>query len=201
MAVYRSAWISIWGSEDVGMTVNALKAEECFQFRFLFFPPQPCSCAHSKPRFTLQTVDNHGLFSLQVTGELRWGVWCLNFWQQPDKSSCPNATVPGTLWSWPQPASYNAFQKVFRPLHFMLQPYATIYTWCTKYFLAFSGFIDSTAEECDRKQGKRGGVTHSKGTWAGSWTQVRCRASAVARTTNWAKLWFWMLWKYTLQKN
>ena len=32
-------------------------------------------------------------------------------------------------------------------------------------FLAFSGFIDSTAEECDRKQGKRGGVTRSRGTW------------------------------------
>ena len=45
-------------------------------------------------------------------------------------------------------------------------------------FLAFSGFIDSIAEECDRKQGKRGGVTRSKGTRAGSRTRVHCRASA-----------------------
>lgn len=37
------------------------------------------------------------LFSLQVTGELCWGVWCLNFWQQSDESSCPDATVPGTF--------------------------------------------------------------------------------------------------------
>ena len=36
------------------------------------------------------------------------------------------------------------------------------------FFLAFSGFIDSTAEEWDRKQGKRGGVTRSKGIQARS---------------------------------
>ena len=36
------------------------------------------------------------------------------------------------------------------------------------FFLAFSGFIiDRTAEECDRKQGKRGGATRSKGTGPG----------------------------------
>ena len=46
------------------------------------------------------------------------------------------------------------------------------------FFLAFSGFIDSTAEEWDRKQGKRGGVTRSKGIQARSWTWVCCRASA-----------------------
>ena len=45
-------------------------------------------------------------------------------------------------------------------------------------FLAFSGFIDRTAGEVDRKQGKRRGVTRSKGTRAGSRTRVRCRASA-----------------------
>ena len=37
-------------------------------------------------------------------------------------------------------------------------------------FFTFSGFTDSKAEECERKQGKRRGVTRSKGT--------RCRASA-----------------------
>ena len=47
-----------------------------------------------------------------------------------------------------------------------------------KVFFSLSGFIDSKAEESDRKQGERGGVTRSKGTLAGSQTQVRCRASA-----------------------
>ena len=46
------------------------------------------------------------------------------------------------------------------------------------FFLAFFGFIDRTTEECDRKQGKRGGVTRSKGTRARSRTRVRYRASA-----------------------
>ena len=46
------------------------------------------------------------------------------------------------------------------------------------FFLAFSGFIDRIAEECDRKQGKRGGVTRSKGTQAGSRACIPCRASA-----------------------
>ena len=50
--------------------------------------------------------------------------------------------------------------------------------FCFVCFLAFSGFIDRIVEECDRKQGKRGGVTCSKGTGARSRTQVRCRASA-----------------------
>ena len=45
-------------------------------------------------------------------------------------------------------------------------------------FLAFLALFDSTAEEIDRKQGKRRGVTRSKGTRAGSRTRVRCRASA-----------------------
>ena len=36
------------------------------------------------------------------------------------------------------------------------------------FFWPFSGFIDRIAEECDRKQGKRGGVTRSKGTQAES---------------------------------
>ena len=53
---------------------------------------------------------------------------------------------------------------------------------------SFSGFIDSTAEDCDRKQGKRGGVTRSKGTRAGSRTPVHRRASAHgSRTTDQAK--------------
>lgn len=95
--MYGSAWISIWGSENVGMTVNAWKAEEYFESRFLFFPSTTVSLCTLKTK--TQTVDNHGLLSLQVTGELRWGVWCLNFWQQPDKSSCPNATVPGTFYN------------------------------------------------------------------------------------------------------
>ena len=42
----------------------------------------------------------------------------------------------------------------------------------------FLALFDSTAEELDRKQGKRRGVTRSKGTQAGSRTWVRCRASA-----------------------
>ena len=46
------------------------------------------------------------------------------------------------------------------------------------FFWPFSGFIDSADEEFDRKQGKRQGVTRSKGTWAGSRTRVHCRASA-----------------------
>ena len=54
-------------------------------------------------------------------------------------------------------------------------------------FLAFSGFIDSIAEECDRKQGKRRGVTRSKGTRAGSQTRVHCRATWVVHATNRAK--------------
>ena len=54
--------------------------------------------------------------------------------------------------------------------------------------LAFSGFIDSTAEECDRKRGKRGGVTRSKGARLRSRTRVCCRASAHgSRATSWAK--------------
>ena len=47
----------------------------------------------------------------------------------------------------------------------------------------FLAFIDRIAEECDRKRGKRGGVTRSKGIQAGSWTQVRCRASAQGSRT------------------
>ena len=46
------------------------------------------------------------------------------------------------------------------------------------FFWPFSGFIDRIAEECDRKEGKRGGVTRGKGTQAGSRTWVCCRASA-----------------------
>ena len=45
------------------------------------------------------------------------------------------------------------------------------------FFWPFSGFIDSADEECDRKEGKRQGVTRSKRTRAGSRTRVRCRAS------------------------
>ena len=49
-------------------------------------------------------------------------------------------------------------------------------------------FIDRTAEECDGKQGKRGGVTRSRGTRAESPTRVRCRASAHgSHATNRAK--------------
>ena len=40
-----------------------------------------------------------------------------------------------------------------------------------KYLLGFSGFIDSTAEDSDRKQGERGAQARSQ-------TQIRCRASA-----------------------
>ena len=46
------------------------------------------------------------------------------------------------------------------------------------FFWPFPGFIDRKAEECDRKQGKRRGVTRSQGTRAGSRTRLRCRASA-----------------------
>ena len=40
--------------------------------------------------------------------------------------------------------------------------------WVTLNILAFSGFIDCIAEECDRKEDKRGEVTCSKGTQARS---------------------------------
>ena len=56
-----------------------------------------------------------------------------------------------------------------------LHQFGRIFFFFLKYFLAFS---DSTAEELDGKQGKRRGVTRSKGTRAGSRTRVRCRASA-----------------------
>ena len=54
------------------------------------------------------------------------------------------------------------------------------------FFWPFLALLIVQLEECDRKQGKRGGVTCSKGTRAGSPTHVRCRASAqlVARTTH-----------------
>ena len=53
------------------------------------------------------------------------------------------------------------------------------------FFSNFSGFIiDRTAEECDRKQGKSGGVTHSKGTQAGSRTRVQSLGIWVTRATN-----------------
>lgn len=77
-------------------TAKALKAEDYIYFRlplfFFFFLNM----------FTLSDVDrsadDNGLIFLQVTGELCWGLWCLNFWQQSDQSSCPYATVPGTSY-------------------------------------------------------------------------------------------------------
>ena len=57
-------------------------------------------------------------------------------------------------------------------------PYGGVGFYFLIFFLAFSGFIDRIAEECDKKQGKRGGVTRSKGTRAGSETRVCCRALA-----------------------
>ena len=42
----------------------------------------------------------------------------------------------------------------------------------------FFGFIDSAAEDMTGNRGREGGVTLSKGTQAGSGTQVRCRVSA-----------------------
>ena len=62
------------------------------------------------------------------------------------------------------------------------------------FFLAFSGIIiDRIAEECDRKEGNRGGVIRSKGTGARSRTRVRCRASAHgSHFTNRAKRRYYM---------
>ena len=42
----------------------------------------------------------------------------------------------------------------------------------------FLALLTVQLEECDRKQGKIGGVTRSKGTQTGSRARVRCRASA-----------------------
>ena len=57
-----------------------------------------------------------------------------------------------------------------------------------KYFFGlFWLYLIEQLEELDRKQGKRRGVTRSKGTRAGSRTRVRCRASAHgSRATDWA---------------
>ena len=52
------------------------------------------------------------------------------------------------------------------------------------FFLAFSGFIDRIAKECDRKQGKRGGVTRSKGTRESSPGSLQSLGPWVARATN-----------------
>ena len=50
--------------------------------------------------------------------------------------------------------------------------------WIFVCFWPFLALLIVQLEEGDRKQGKRGGVTRSKGTQAGNQTQVRCRASA-----------------------
>ena len=56
------------------------------------------------------------------------------------------------------------------------------------FFWPFLALLIVQLEECDRKQGKREGVTRSKGTRAGSQTPVRCRASAHgSHATNQAK--------------
>ena len=54
------------------------------------------------------------------------------------------------------------------------------------FFWPFLALLIVQLEECDRKQGKRVGVTHSKGTRAGSWTPVRRRVHG-SRATNQAK--------------
>ena len=56
-------------------------------------------------------------------------------------------------------------------------------------FLAFSGFIDRTAEECDRKQGKRGGNDTQQGDPGRELNPgpLQNLGTWVARTTNQAK--------------
>ena len=58
-------------------------------------------------------------------------------------------------------------QKEFKYVYvYKFEMKTCLFIYLFNIFLAFSGFIDRIAVECDRKQGKRGGVTVESGSTA-----------------------------------